>query len=108
MPPTPQHPSAPGLSAAKRYLPQTHNSETEWGGVPGPGPGSLTIAGAGWAGKRKYGSGQARDACPFARSAAAVSARTSGQYHLGSEQGKERLGTLGPLEIFPLGLSWYL
>lgn len=66
------------------------------GGVSGQGPGSLTIASAGWAGKRKYGSGQARDACPFTRSAAAVSARTSGWYHLCSERGKGSLGTLNP------------
>lgn len=74
-------------------------------GVPGPGPGCLTIAGAGWAGKRKCGSGQARDACPFARGAAAVSARTSGHYHLCSKRGKESLRTFGPLKVFPLGLS---
>ena len=74
-------------------------------GVPGPRPGSLTIAGAGWAGKRKCGSGQPRDACPFSRSAAAVSARTSGPYHLCSERGRGRLRTFGPSEVFPLGLS---
>lgn len=52
-----------------------------------PIPGSLTIAGAVWAGKRKCGSARPRDACPFARGAAAVSASTSGGDHFGQDWG---------------------
>ena len=103
--PHPQHPSAQGLSAAKPHLPQTQILETEQRGSPARGT-SLTIAGAGWAGKRKCGSGQSRASFPFARSAAAVSARTSGLYHQRSERGRRRLRTFGPSEVFPLGLSW--
>lgn len=74
-----------------------------------PSPGSLTIAGAVWAGKRKCGSARPRDSCPFARGAAAVPASTSGGDHFGQDRGgiRERrsdlrddftLGTLGLVE----------
>lgn len=45
----------------------------------GPQPRVSHHRGAVWAGKRKYGSARPRDACPFARGAAAVSASTSGR-----------------------------
>lgn len=44
---------------------------------------------------------------PFPSGAAAVSAQPSGRYHLCSGRGKGGLGTLGPLEFFPLLLPCF-